>query len=219
MVSFMPSFSASTIGSVDVINQIFSYAENGSITKGSITEVSENYYRFERFTDKNETFELYLPHTIQIIENKSYGVQKVEYFENNKKIIAEQNQDVLIVYLSDKNYTTQANTQNYMLIFVLFATIIGIAANILVFRHLKKKHNTITIPSFVLNEEEKKLYDTILENEGKNQKEIGKILNWSKARVSALSNNLVDKNLIRKERFGRVYKLYIINKISENNHK
>lgn len=202
--------------STGVITSELSYKENGLEIKGSVEKISENYYRFEKFKQVNESFVLLLPHDVKIITNKSYGIQSINYFEDFKKITADSRQEVLIMYLSKKDVDTSINYGSIILSVVILFCIISIIANIFIVKYLKQKYQKIQIPSTVLSKEEKELYDCIKSHQGKNQKEIGQVLNWSKARVSALSNNLVDKKLIRKEAFGRVYKLYITNEVVDN---
>lgn len=200
-----------------VITSDLKYSESGNVgSSGEISKISKNYYRFEKFMNSNESFEIILPHDIKIISNKSYGFENVEYYEDFKRIKADKDQEVLIIYFSKKIQEDNLDYGLVALVIVLVFCVISIIVNILIISHLKQKYQKIQIPSQVLSKEEKELYDCIKENEGKNQKEIGIILNWSKARVSSLTNNLADKELIRKERFGRVYKLYIINEVIEN---
>ena len=75
------------------------------------------------------------------------------------------------------------------------------------------------IPSSLLSPDEKIVIELLKQKDAKNnpvnQKEIGKELNWSKSKVSAILTNLDYKKLIEKEKFGRNYKVKLIKEVSE----
>ncbi len=94
---------------------------------------------------------------------------------------------------------------------VLFGLLLGIA--ICSFIHKKKKKG-MYVPSSLLSPDEKTVLRLLKEHKNMmNQKEIGIQLQWSKSKVSAIVSNLHYKEIIKKEKFGRNYKIYVIKEI------
>jgi len=75
------------------------------------------------------------------------------------------------------------------------------------------------IPSSLLSPDEKTILSLLKKKDAKNnpvnQKEIGKELNWSKSKVSAVLSNLYYKKIIDREKFGRNYKVKLIKDVGE----
>lgn len=72
------------------------------------------------------------------------------------------------------------------------------------------------IPSSLLNPDEKAVIALLSKNNMKlSQKEITRMLNWSKSKVSAIVNNLEYKKIIAREKIGRSYNVKLLKKISD----
>ena len=60
-------------------------------------------------------------------------------------------------------------------------------------------------------EDEKKIIDAINHfGDGCKQKDVVKYTNFSKAKVSRLIDNLEKRNILKRERIGKIVKLYIL---------
>ncbi len=104
-------------------------------------------------------------------------------------------------------------------ILMIVCLILGVSMGILGHRtYLKqyKEEQLPYVPSSLLSPDEKKVM-TLLESskEAMHQKELGKALNWSKSKVSAIVANLQYKELIRKEKIGRSYKVHLMKRMGE----
>jgi uncharacterized membrane protein len=117
-------------------------------------------------------------------------------------------------------------THASVVIFGILLLAVGFAAGFLVKSQaaknwLKKipkgpaKH--YVIPSSLLSPDEKIILDFLKRKGAKknpvNQKEIGKELEWSKSKVSAVLSNLYYKKIIDREKFGRNYKVKIVKEV------
>jgi len=70
------------------------------------------------------------------------------------------------------------------------------------------------VPSSLLTPDERTILQKIKEQSGEmNQREIGKELNWSKSKVSAILTNLEYKEIVSREKFGRNYKVKLVKEI------
>jgi len=82
---------------------------------------------------------------------------------------------------------------------------------------LSTKVKSFIIPSSLLSPDEKIVVDLLKKKNSKknpvNQKDIGKELNWSKSKVSAVLSNLYYKKLIDREKFGRNYKVRLVKEV------
>lgn len=103
---------------------------------------------------------------------------------------------------------------------ILTSLILGLFIGIVIQSHYSKKYkkrDVSFVPSTLLSPDERIALKLLGKNKNKmNQKEIGKQLNWSKSKVSAIMSNLQYKEIIKKEKFGRNYKVKVIKKIGEN---
>lgn len=72
------------------------------------------------------------------------------------------------------------------------------------------------LPASLFNPDEKTVINKIKENKGQiKQKELGKQLEWSKSKVSAIITNLEYKKVIRREKLGRNYDIFLEKNIKE----
>jgi len=92
---------------------------------------------------------------------------------------------------------------------VITFLIIGIAIGITWHAHYHKRHRETElpyVPASLLSPDEKIILALIKKNSGKMaQKEIGKQLNWSKSKVSAIMTALEHKQIVKREKSGRNY--------------
>lgn len=137
-------------------------------------------------------------------------IYQVKYsgHENSEEIIPE--------YVNELKETS-------VLIIILIALILGLIAGWhgqIIHTNRKKqitKKTEITeIPSSLFNPDEKIIINKIKENNNQiKQKELGKQLNWSKSKVSAIITNLEYKKIIRREKIGRNYDIFLEKDMSE----
>lgn len=77
-------------------------------------------------------------------------------------------------------------------------------------KKLIKEIDAMQLPASLFNPDEKKIINTIKENKGQiKQKDLGKQLNWSKSKVSSIITNLEYKKVIRREKHGRNYDIFL----------
>jgi uncharacterized membrane protein len=70
---------------------------------------------------------------------------------------------------------------------------------------------TVVVPGSLLSVDEKTVLSLIKENNNDiRQKEVVKILNWSKSKVSAIVSNLEYKKILRREKLGRSYRIELL---------
>jgi uncharacterized membrane protein len=92
--------------------------------------------------------------------------------------------------------------------------IIGIIIGFVLNKQLHKRTAVPIISSSLLSPDEKKVIAHLRGKGFVNQKEIGKEMNWSKSKVSAIISNLSYKKMIEKEKIGRNYKVKLIKDIN-----
>ena len=192
----------------------------------SIEDLNNNRFRFERnfnnFNNLTYTFNLNIPLEFQIDENNSIPkkfeiiseprYQKITFEPNElfviyfDKISTEENQ-LSLIHLSDE--LTEINV--ILLLFCSF--FLGLISTYIYMNQKIKKIPQNEVPSFILSSEEKNILNIIKDEPGINQKQIGIKLNFSKSRVSAFINDLEQKQLIKREKFGRSFKVYLNKKI------
>jgi uncharacterized membrane protein len=92
--------------------------------------------------------------------------------------------------------------------------IIGISIGMMLCKATSRKRRQPFVPSSLLNPDEKEII-SLISRHGKqmNQKEVGKKLNWSKSKVSAIMTNLEYKKIVEREKIGRNYRVSLIKKI------
>ena len=105
-------------------------------------------------------------------------------------------------------------------IIIFFSLSIGLSTGIIIQKYYSKKFVEIKdipyIPSSLLSPDEKKIISLLKDHNRKmGQKEIGKQLNWSKSKVSAIMSNLQYKEIIKKEKIGRNYNVELLKEVSE----
>jgi uncharacterized membrane protein len=73
------------------------------------------------------------------------------------------------------------------------------------------------VPASLLTPDEKTIMNLIKENKNQiRQREVVKILDWSKSKVSAVVSNLEYKKIVRREKFGRNYQIELVKDIIES---
>lgn len=92
-----------------------------------------------------------------------------------------------------------------ILLLVVISAVIGIVLYWLVQRYSKER--AIRTAMLAMSEDEKKVLRKIMNAGEARQDELRRELNFSKSKLSALVNNLVDKNAIEKVRYKRTNKL------------
>jgi len=165
----------------------------------------------------NYTYSLYLPSSYILNENKTIPNNYNQIISNNKKLINFDKSNIYVVYFSEKiegsnfnlNHFKKEFTEPIAIFLIIFFFFLGVFITYLYFNFYKKKDISQVVPSFVLSKEERDILDVIKKTPGINQKHIGEELNFSKARVSAFINDLEQKKLIRRERFGRTFKVFM----------
>jgi len=128
---------------------------------------------------------------------------------------AEETESFFYVLANDVSHAT-------VVLFGLLLLVIGFVAGYVLNKTATKKwlKNIPTevkqhiVPSSLLSPDEKKVVHYLKEKnshkEPVNQKDIGKALNWSKSKVSAVLSNLYYKKIIDREKFGRNYKVKLV---------
>ena len=145
----------------------------------------------------------------------------IQYFQDYKLIHFSKNDVYLIYYTSQNlelnNFSIQKLkeeiTEPIVIILVILFFALGFFVAYFIYRKNTNEILSSHVPSYILSKEEKLILNVIEKNPGINQKLIGKELDFSKARVSAFVNDLEQKGLIKRERFGRTFKVYMDKKI------
>lgn len=88
-----------------------------------------------------------------------------------------------------------------ILILIVVASIIGLVLYWLVKKLMKER--AIKTAMMAMSEDEKKVLREIMQDEEIRQDELRKRINFSKSKLSALLNNLEEKNAIEKNRYKR----------------
>lgn len=111
----------------------------------------------------------------------------------------------------------------YIWLMLIIALLAGIAIGLLTHRYWRIKTAPRQLPMIhksLFTPDEQKVLDFLksarANKEPVNQKEIGRQLNWSKSKVSAILTTLDYKKIIEREKFGRNYKVKLIKKIDES---
>ena len=117
-------------------------------------------------------------------------------------------------------------THSAVLVFGALLLMIGFGAGFLVKHYAARKEKKkmsktgekhYVVPSSLLSPDEKVVVHLLKKKNAKknpvNQKEIGKELNWSKSKVSAVLSNLYYKKLIDREKIGRNYKVKLVKEV------
>ncbi len=102
----------------------------------------------------------------------------------------------------------------WILLILLFG--IGIVLGALIQRHLREplSQSLPFVPASLLSSDELIIIRALRQNP-LDQKELGKQLNWSKSKVSAIMTGLERKGIIKREKLGRKFKAELIKAVEE----
>jgi uncharacterized membrane protein len=178
--------------------------------------------RFSNLENINYTYSLEIEHEYLLYKNNSIPKNySISINEKTTRLNFEKS-DVYLIYYS-KQEVEEDNVslgklleevkEFWVIILMIIVFILGFLSAYLIYKKNTKNILLAHVPSYVLTKEEKLILNVIEKNPGINQKLIGNELNFSKARVSAFANDLEQKGLIRRERFGRSFKVYLNKKI------
>lgn len=124
------------------------------------------------------------------------------------------------------SYTGHENSENIMpeiinemtewsvILLIITTLLLGFGFGWFGKKYYKNKTNKIKVleqlPVSLFNPDEKEVINKIKENNNQiKQKELGNQLNWSKSKVSSIITNLEYKKIIRREKLGRNYDIYL----------
>lgn len=184
-------------------------------------------YRIERnlvnYANFNYTFQIKTDLEINLLYNESHisqGEIFTDYFDSYK-VFTFPNDSFYLLYFkkSDEVHKVTLNTtlhefeETEVIIISIFFLLLGVGIATIYFKRKEDQITETTVPSYVLEKEEMLILNVIKATPGINQKQIGKELDFSKARVSAIVNNLEQKQLLRREKFGRSFKVFLDKKI------
>lgn len=191
-----------------------------------IEKTNSNEQRLERrFFDLeniNYTYSLEIPHEYILNKNITIPQNYTTNLNDKSQIINFPKNDVYLIYYTKLEVERSNLSINKLLdeigelwVIILIFTffILGFLSAFFIYKKSNKELFANYVPSYILSKEEKLILDVIDKMPGINQKLIGNELNFSKARVSAYVNDLEQKGLIKRERFGRSFKVYLNKKI------
>lgn len=92
-----------------------------------------------------------------------------------------------------------------ILLLVVVSSVIGVVLYWLISRYTKER--AIKTAMMAMSEDEQRVLREIMRQEEARQDELRRELGFSKSKLSALVNNLVDKNAVEKTRYKRTNKL------------
>lgn len=92
-----------------------------------------------------------------------------------------------------------------ILLLVVVSSVIGVVLYWLISRYTKER--AIKTAMMTMSEDEQRVLREIMRQEEARQDELRRELGFSKSKLSALVNNLVDKNAVEKTRYKRTNKL------------
>jgi len=173
---------------------------------------------FNNFNNLNYTYSIKIPSEYNLDINNSNPSKFKLMYKNNSKYYTFNNSNLYLLYFNLNNYEKKNFTiysiikelsELEVLLLILISFLIGFLCAYL---FMKKKLTNLpknSLPSYIFSKEDKLVIDEIKINIGINQKQIANNLNFSKSRVSAIVSNLESKKVIRREKFGRSYKVYM----------
>ena len=92
--------------------------------------------------------------------------------------------------------------------------LVGLAIGIIIKSKKKEQDQSESVPGYLLTPDEKSIIQVLGDNKGTmHQKQMGKDLNWSKSKVSAVISALEHKKIVSKEKLGRSYKVTLEKKV------
>ena len=190
--------------------------------------LSKDNYRLERkfsqIANLSQNYRLVTPINFAINQTQSNPSQFSTQYSDTSKTITFPSSAIYVLYLQkleleeENPYSfigfKEELSESSVLLLIVISFSLGAGLVLLYFLKIKKdQHINTTVPSYVLSVEERKILEILKTNPGINQKMIGKHLDFSKARVSAIVNDLEQKQLIKREKFGRSFKVFLNKKI------
>jgi uncharacterized membrane protein len=113
----------------------------------------------------------------------------------------------------------QELTESPVLIIIIMTFVFSVIFGLFLSRFIRKTKKRVElpyVPSSLLNPDEKTIINKLKENKNKmNQKELVKSLDWSKSKVSSIVTNLEYKKIVKREKFGRNYKVELVKEIGD----
>ena len=100
--------------------------------------------------------------------------------------------------------------ENYIYLAILA---VMLAASVYLFRRFKRKRTNDKID--ILKEDEQAIMRLIIEKDGIDQREIQRVTDFSKTKVSKILSELEKRGVIRKEQAGRRNKIFLTKKLRE----
>ncbi len=113
----------------------------------------------------------------------------------------------------------QGAEKNYLFIVFHFLLVaILLVSGYIIYKYIRKKllNKKVIQKTTNLPEREKKLLREILKEDGITQYKLRQIFNLSRSNTSKILTSLQRRGIIRKERTGRIAKIYLLNKNKEN---
>lgn len=171
---------------------------------------------FSRLKGINYSYSLSIPSGYVVDINRTTPSNfDIKHGKRNEIIFPKNN--IYLVYLKEYNEENVLTYQKFseeisefaVVVLVIISMLIGYLLSEYVNYQKRKKISSNFVPSYVLSEEERNVLSVIKSNPGINNKDISRELNYSKSRVSYLINELESKELIRKEKFGRSFRIYL----------
>jgi uncharacterized membrane protein len=213
---------------------------NISYSLSQVVEVEESHYTFSRtlnfpLTPNNLEYRVKLPVGYGIDLNKSATDPAVVPSATS---VATDGQNIIVIWRETKpqlpiryflRYTKsviQPPSRPMWFFWLLGAVLIlafGAAGGYFFRNFVDSKHpaqssaGTQAIPEMLLSPDEKTVLKLLIEHKNQmNQREAVEILGWSKSKVSAIMSNLEYKTIIKREKFGRNYKVTLVKEILWN---
>ena len=99
----------------------------------------------------------------------------------------------------------------------LLALVLGVGLGMALQRYRTKSLATSLpyVPASLLSPDERTVLTVLEEHRTMMQKELGKRLNWSKSKISAIVSNLDHKGIIAREKIGRNYRITLLKEMGE----
>ncbi len=191
-----------------------------------VEKVSDKRFRLERnfntYTTSNYTYTLEIPLTYELDQENSFPKPVKIIYEESKQSLVFNEAAVFVLYFDELNLEENSLSFSHLLeelqefgvlILLFLSCILGSGITYIFMKRQMRIIPQEQVPSYILSKEEKLVLDVIKEHKGINQKQIAIKLNFSKSRISALVTDLEQKQLIRREKFGRSFKVYLNKKI------
>jgi len=124
----------------------------------------------------------------------------------------------MVVVGKDLDYKDVRSSEDigHDLMLFIIGLVVGAVAAIMA-RELRRDRMEPEVPLFVLTEDERKVVDGIEKNDGEvKQDMLPDITNFSRPKVSRIVNNLEQKKIILREKYGKTYKVKTAKKFINN---